>query len=416
MTLQVMKFGGTSVGSIEKIKRVATRIINKKKAGHDLIVVVSAMGKMTDQLVEMAHALSQRPSKREMDMLLATGEQQTMSLLAMHLIQEKVDAISMTGWQAGIVTETSHGNARIETIETFPIKTQLENGKVVIVAGFQGVTEGEAITTLGRGGSDTSAVALAAAFKAELCEIYTDVDGVYTTDPRYVSKARKLSELSYDEMLEMANLGAGVLHPRSVENAKKYKVPLVVRSSFNEDPGTIIKEEPSLEKGQAVSGLAFEKEVSKITLLGLPNQLQTLSTVFKVLAEAGVNVDIIIQNAMNELTTSISFTIHTSSLSDTLDVLNLNQNTLQFNEINVESDLAKVSIIGSGMVSNPGVAADMFEVMTRNKVKIKMVSTSEIKVSTVIPVDDLHVSLEALHEAFHLDQPVSELGVTPGPK
>ncbi|HET6872435.1 MAG TPA: aspartate kinase, partial [Sporolactobacillaceae bacterium] len=204
MTLQVMKFGGTSVGSIEKIKRVAARIVKKKKAGHDLIVVVSAMGKTTDHLVDMALALSERPNKREMDMLLATGEQQTMALLAMHLIQEGIEAISLTGWQAGILTETSHGNARIEAIETSPIKAQLEKGKVVIVAGFQGVTEGEAITTLGRGGSDTSAVALAAAFEAELCEIYTDVDGVYTTDPRYVSKARKLSELSYDEMLEMA--------------------------------------------------------------------------------------------------------------------------------------------------------------------------------------------------------------------
>jgi aspartate kinase len=404
-----MKFGGTSVGSIEKIKRVAARIIKKKNDGHDLIVVVSAMGKTTDQLVEMAHALSDRPSKREMDMLLATGEQQTMALLAMHLIQQGIETISLTGWQAGIFTETTHGNARIEAIETSPIKAQLNKGKVVIVAGFQGVTEGEAITTLGRGGSDTSAVALAAAFKAELCEIYTDVDGVYTTDPRYVAKARKLSELSYDEMLEMANLGAGVLHPRSVENAKKYKVPLVVRSSFNDEPGTIIKEETSLENGLAVSGLAFEKEVTKITLLGLPNQLQTLSTVFKVLAGAGVNVDIIIQNAMNEKTTSISFTIHTSSLNDTLDVLNINQKTLQFNDVNVESDLAKVSIVGSGMVSNPGVAADMFEVMTQNQVKIKMVSTSEIKVSTVIPIDDLNIALEALHEAFHLDQPLAEL-------
>lgn len=408
-----MKFGGTSVGSIEKIKRVAARIVKKNKAGHDLIVVVSAMGKTTDHLVDMAYALSERPNKREMDMLLATGEQQTMALLAMHLIQEGVEAISMTGWQAGILTETSHGNARIEAIETSPIKAQLEKGKVVIVAGFQGVTDGEAITTLGRGGSDTSAVALAAAFEAELCEIYTDVDGVYTTDPRYVSKARKLSELSYDEMLEMANLGAGVLHPRSVENAKKYNVPLVVRSSFNEEPGTLIKEETSLEKGQAVSGLAFEKEVTKITLLGLPNQVQTLSTVFKVLAGAGINVDIIIQNAMNEETTSISFTIHTSSLNETLDVLTLNQSALQYKDFNVESDLAKVSIIGSGMVSNPGVAADMFEVMTQNKVKIKMVSTSEIKVSTVISAQDLNVALEALHEAFHLDQPLSKLGFAP---
>jgi aspartate kinase len=239
------------------------------------------------------------------------------------------------------------------------------------------------------------------------------VDGVYTTDPRYVSKARKLNELSYDEMLEMANLGAGVLHPRSVENAKKYNVPLVVRSSFNEEPGTLIKEVTSLEKGQDVSGLAFEKEVTKITLLGLPNKVQTLSTVFKVLAGAGINVDIIIQNAMNEETTSISFTIHTSSLNETLDVLTLNQSALQFKDFNVESDLAKVSIIGSGMVSNPGVAADMFEVMTQNEVKIKMVSTSEIKVSTVISAQDLNVALEALHEAFHLDQPLSELGFAP---
>lgn len=408
MTLQVMKFGGTSVGTIEKIQRVATRVMKKKAAGLDVIVVVSAMGKTTDHLVEMADQLAKRPSKREMDMLLSTGEQQTMSLLAMHLISQGVDAVSMTGWQAGIQTEAIHGNARIEAIDSRPIQKELDQGKVVIVAGFQGVTDENEITTLGRGGSDTSAVALAAAFEAELCEIYTDVDGVYTTDPRYVSKARKLEALSYDEMLEMANLGAGVLHPRSVENAKKYNVPLVVRSSFSDEPGTIIKEETSLEKGLAVSGLAFEKEVTKITLSGLPNKLDTLSSVFKVLANAGVNVDIIIQNALDKETTSISFTITSKILADTLDVLKNNQTTLKFNDLNIESNLAKVSIIGSGMVSNPGVAADMFEVMTNNDVKVKMVSTSEIKVSTVIPTDQLNIALEALHEAFHLDSPLVE--------
>lgn len=408
MTLQVMKFGGTSVGSIEKIQRVAARITLKKEEGLDLIVVVSAMGKATDHLVEMAKTLSVRPHKREMDMLLSTGEQQTMALLAMHLISQGINAVSFTGWQAGIVTEASHGNARIERINPAPIKKELDQGKVVIVAGFQGMTEEHDITTLGRGGSDTSAVALAAAFEAELCEIYTDVDGVYTTDPRYVSKARKLAELSYDEMLEMANLGAGVLHPRSVENAKKYKVPLVVRSSFNNEPGTLIKEVTSLEKGLAVSGLAFEKDVTKISLLGLPNKLNTLSMVFKVLAQAGVNVDIIIQNAMDKETTSISFTITSTILADALDVLKHKQQELGFQDLNIESNLAKVSIVGSGMVSNPGVAADMFEVMSNNDVKVKMVSTSEIKVSTVIPADQLNSALEALHEAFYLDSPLVE--------
>ncbi|WEG13945.1 aspartate kinase [Pullulanibacillus sp. KACC 23026] len=408
MTLQVMKFGGTSVGSIEKIQRVGSRIQKKKAAGYDVIVVVSAMGKTTDHLVDLAAGITVRPSKREMDMLLATGEQQTMALLAMYLINEGIEAVSMMGWQAGMVTEASHGNARIADIKRESIQKQLNLGKVVIVAGFQGVTEDFEITTLGRGGSDTSAVALAAAFKAELCEIYTDVEGVYTTDPRYVSKARKLAELSYDEMLEMANLGAGVLHPRSVENAKKYKVPLVVRSSFNDEPGTIIKEETSMETGLAVSGLAFEKEVTKITLLGLPNKIETLSNVFKVLAGAGVNVDIIIQNALDKETTSISFTIASTHLADALDVLKTNQPILSYSDLNIESNLAKVSIIGSGMVSNPGVAADMFEVMSNIDVKIKMVSTSEIKVSTVIPTSDLNKALEALHEAFHLDSPLVE--------
>ncbi len=408
MTLQVMKFGGTSVGSIEKIQRVGERVKQKKEAGHEVIVVVSAMGKTTDHLVEMAESLSKRPTKREMDMLLATGEQQTMSLLAMHLNDQGIDAISLTGWQAGVITEATHGNARILKIDVAPIQAQLNSGKVVIVAGFQGISDDRNITTLGRGGSDTSAVALASAFKAELCEIYTDVDGVYTTDPRYVSKARKLEELSYDEMLEMANLGAGVLHPRSVENAKKYKVPLVVRSSFNNEPGTLIKEATSLEKGLAVSGLAFEKDVTKITLLGLPNQLNTLSSVFKTLAEAGVNVDIIIQNAMDKETTSISFTITSTSLADTLDVVQANRDHLGFNDLNIESKLAKVSIVGSGMVSNPGVAADMFQIMANSSIKIKMVSTSEIKVSTVIPSEQLNLALEALHEGFHLDSPLVE--------
>lgn len=376
----------------------------KVQAGHKVVAVVSAMGKTTDHLVELAGNISSKPDKREMDMLLATGEQQSMALMSMSIREMGHEAISLTGWQAGITTEDIHGNARIEDIEVSHIKPQLKEHSVVIVAGFQGVTSDGQITTLGRGGSDTSAVALAAALDAQQCEIYTDVSGVFTTDPRYVPTARKLNAINFDEMLELANLGAGVLHPRAVENAKKYKVPLVVRSSFLEEEGTIIKEEIDMENAPSVRGLAFEKDVTKITLLDLNNEHTTLSKVFTALADAHVDVDIIIQNMVDQQEASLSFTVGTESLETALPVLKQHQEELGCREIQHESDLAKVSIVGTGMISNPGVAAQMFNALAESEIEVKMVSTSEIKVSTVIPAEQVETSLNILHSSFNLDR------------
>ncbi|MTT31701.1 aspartate kinase [Terrilactibacillus sp. BCM23-1] len=408
MSISVMKFGGTSVGSVERLKRVADRIINKKNAGEQVIVVVSAMGKTTDHLVSMASEITSQPSKREMDMLLSTGEQVTISLLSMVLQERGHNSISLTGWQAGIQTEAIHGSARIENIQTPVILHYLNQGHIVIVAGFQGVANGN-ITTLGRGGSDTSAVALASAFDASVCEIYTDVTGVFTVDPRFVDKARKLKEINYDEMLELAYLGAGVLHPRAVECAKNNHITLVVRSSFENEEGTVIKEEISLEKERAVRGLAFEKDVTRVTLLGLPNNLVSLSHVFDLLAAHHINIDVIVQNVLDEESVSLSFTIINTSIEETLNVLENNKESLEYQDLKIESQLAKVSIVGSGMVSNPGVAASMFHQLAENSIKVKMVSTSEIKVSTIIDEKDLLKALDVLHAGFKLSDEVTKV-------
>lgn len=410
MSIHVLKFGGTSVADADRIRNVGKKVIERHNRGQQIIVVVSAMGKSTDHLVNLANELSSRPSKRELDMLLSTGEQVTISLLAMYLENQGYPSVSLTGWQAGIMTEPSHTNARILNIHRSNMTRHLDEGKIVIVAGFQGITETGEITTLGRGGSDTTAVAIAAACSAERCDIYTDVSGVYSTDPRYVKEARKLKEISYDEMLEMAYLGAGVLHPRAVEYAKNYQLPLVVRSSFDNDEGTMIREEVQLEKDLSVRGLAFDKGITKITLQGLPNELTTLSGVFTTLAQNGINVDIIIQNTTDTKTTTLSFSIDHTALKDTLDILNQYKEQLGFSHIDIETDLAKVSIVGSGMVSNPGVAAQMFQTLADHQVKVKMVSTSEIKVSTVIALDQLETALKVLHSAFELDR-VPELTV-----
>ncbi|MDE5412380.1 aspartate kinase [Alkalihalobacterium chitinilyticum] len=404
MAIIVQKYGGTSVGSVERIEHVAGRVAKTVAQGHQVVVVVSAMGKTTDQLVKLASEISDKPSKREMDMLLTTGEQITISLLAMALQKRGLGATSYTGWQAGIVTEDSHSNARILDIQTEKIQSQLSLGNVVIVAGFQGATHDGEITTLGRGGSDTTAVALAAALKADRCDIYTDVTGVYTTDPRFISGARKLHSISYDEMLEMANLGAGVLHPRAVEFAKNYQVKLMVASSMVEEVGTLIEEEVSMEQNLIVRGIAFENDVTKITVSGLPNQIETLSNVFSLLSEHGINVDIIIQNQTAEEKTSISFSTSRSSLEEALEVLDNHKEQLQFTELTHEGDLAKVSIIGSGMVSNPGVAAQMFKILAENEILIKMVSTSEIKVSALVEEEIMVPAVEALHRAFQLEE------------
>ncbi|OLS39698.1 aspartate kinase [Alkalihalophilus pseudofirmus] len=400
----VQKYGGTSVGSVEKIENVADRVTRAAEAGSELIVVVSAMGKSTDQLVSLASDITDHPSKREMDMLLSTGEQVTISLLTMALLKRGVDAVSYTGGQAGILTEASHGNARIQEIDSERLTNQLEAGKVLVVAGFQGVTEDGSITTLGRGGSDTTAVALAAAVGADRCEIYTDVTGVFTTDPRYVKKARKLQAVSYDEMLEMANLGAGVLHPRAVEFAKNYEVPLMVASSMVEETGTMIEEEVTVEKNLIVRGIAFENDVTKVTVAGLPNRMDTLPKLFSILSSNGVNVDIIIQNQYDADHVNISFSITQCSLKETVACLEQAKNELEFEHLYHEEDLAKVSIVGSGMISNPGVAATMFEALAKNEIFIKMVSTSEIKVSAVVSEDDMVMAVEVLHDAFKLDE------------
>ena len=348
MGLIVQKFGGTSVGSVEKILNVSNRVIEEKKRGHDVVVVVSAMGKSTDSLVRLAKEITEQPSRREMDMLLATGEQVTISLLTMALQEKGYKAVSYTGWQAGIQTENIHGNARIIDIGTAKLKERLEEGKIVVVAGFQGVTEGGEITTLGRGGSDTTAVALAAALKADKCDIYTDVPGVFTTDPRYVKTARKLDGISYDEMLELANLGAGVLHPRAVEFAKNYQVPLEVRSSTEKEAGTLIEEESSMEENLVVRGIAFEDQITRVTVCGLSSGLTTLSTIFTTLAKQNINVDIIIQSVTSTSQTSISFSVKTEDLSRTVQVLEEYKDALQYERIETENRLAKVSIVGSG--------------------------------------------------------------------
>lgn len=402
MALIVQKYGGTSVADPEKILHIAKRIATQREQGNDCVVVVSAMGKSTDQLISLAGGVTDKPSKREMDMLLSTGEQVTISLLAMALERHGYEAVSYTGWQAGIITEPVHGDARIVKVENTKIQQQLDSGKIVIVAGFQGKTADGEITTLGRGGSDTTAVALAASLKADKCEIYTDVTGVFTTDPRYVADARKLKEISYDEMLELANLGAGVLHPRAVEFAKNYNVLLEVRSSTQLEEGTSIKEDISMEQNLVVRGVAFEDEITRVTVCGLTNCLTSLSTIFTTLADNNINVDIIIQSMTEKETSDISFSIKNTNLQETIAVLENNKQTLQYDHLESESGLAKVSIVGSGMASNPGVAAKMFSVLAENDIQVKMVSTSEIKVSTVIEEAEMTNAVNLLHEAFNL--------------
>ncbi len=402
MGLIVQKYGGTSVGSIERIQKVAERIMKTRAQGHDVVVVVSAMGKSTDVLVDMAKQITQHPSNRELDMLLTTGEQVTTALLSMALLGKGVQAISMTGWQAGIETEDVHSRARIKHINPSQVKEQLAAGKIVIVAGFQGITSKGQITTLGRGGSDTTAVALAASLHADLCEIFTDVVGVYTADPRMVPMAQKLDRISFDEMLELATLGAGVLHPRAVECAKKYKVKLTVRSSFSEEEGTMIEEEANMENGLIISGVAHDEDVAKITVTKMSNQIGTLSALFNTLAEAHINVDVIIQSSFEDALTNISFSISGDDLPRTLEILHINKELLQYEEIISEKGLAKVSIVGAGMVTNPGVAASMFKVLAEASVNIKMVSTSEIKVSCIIPADVTQKAVQSLHNAFGL--------------
>ncbi|UCZ52188.1 aspartate kinase [Bacillus shivajii] len=403
MATIVQKFGGTSVGDVTKIKRAAERVKREHEAGNRVVTVVSAMGKSTDTLVQLANEISDSPDRREMDMLLSTGEQVTISLMVMALKEMGIDAVSLTGWQAGIKTEPVHQNARITDIDTERLETYLGEGKVVIVAGFQGMSESGEITTLGRGGSDTTAVAIAAALKAESCSIFTDVTGVYTCDPRVAKHARQLQSISYDEMLELANLGAGVLHPRAVEFAKNYSLPLIVRSSMEDVEGTIVEEDVSMEQNLIVRGLAFEGAVTKITIERLPNRFHAMSDVFSLLAESGIDVDIIIQQMTGENEMNVSFSLHTQELPEALKLLENNHEQLGYQGIRHEDSLAKVSIVGSGMVSNPGVAANMFQALSDHEIEVKMVSTSEIKVSVVVPEAKMATAIDVLHSTFELD-------------
>ncbi|XID94138.1 aspartate kinase [Paenibacillaceae bacterium WGS1546] len=403
MSLIVMKFGGSSVGTTERMSRVAQRIVDKKLQGDRVVVVVSAMGDTTDDLIDKANEINDRPPAREMDMLLTTGEQISVALLSMAIHKLGHEAKSYTGWQAGIVTEAVHAKARITDISPERIFASLDEGNIVIVAGFQGMTEAGEITTLGRGGSDTTAVALAAAIKADVCEIYTDVDGIYSTDPRVVKCARKLDQISYDEMLELAHLGAAVLHPRAVEYAKHYKVNLVVRSSFTNHEGTLVREDAQMEQGIVVRGIASDKNVARISVLGVEDVPGVLAKMFGALAEQGIDVDIIVQSGVQDGKADFSFTVSLADRQRALDVLSGIQSAVPYREATYEEGLVKVSIVGAGMVSNPGVAAKMFEAISSVGVSIKMVSTSEIKVSCVIAAEPVQEVIRALHTAYGLD-------------
>ncbi|MFC4808374.1 aspartate kinase [Paenibacillus sp. GCM10023250] len=403
MSLIVMKFGGSSVGSTERMQRVARRIADYKEAGHDVVVVVSAMGDTTDDLIDQSKLLNANPQAREMDMLLTVGEQISVSLLAMTIDAIGHKAMSLTGWQAGIETEAVHGNARITDIRPQRIFDALATGHAVIVAGFQGATATGEITTLGRGGSDTTAVALAAAIDADVCEIYTDVDGVYSTDPRVVKCARKLDEISYDEMLELANLGAAVLHPRAVEYAKNYNVKLVVRSSFTHNEGTIVKEDAVMEQGMVVRGIAYDKNVARISILGVEDIPGVLAKVFGALASQGIDVDIIVQSGTQDGKADFAFTVSLNDKDDAIAVVERIRAEVPYREVTSEENLVKVSIVGAGMVSNPGVAAKMFKAIYDLGISIKMVTTSEIRLSVIIAAEPAQDVVRALHTAYGLD-------------
>ncbi len=398
--LIVKKFGGTSVADKERIFNVANRCIEEYKKGNDVVVVLSAMGKMTDVLIEQAREINPNPPKRELDMLLTTGEQTSVALMSMALHSLGVPSVSLNAFQVPMKTSSVYGNARLEHIDADRIKHELENRKIVIVTGFQGINKFGDYTTLGRGGSDTTAVALAAVLNADACEIYTDVDGVYTADPRIVKNAKKLDAITYDEMLELATLGAGVLHNRSVEMAKKYGVQLVVRSSLNTSEGTIVKEEVEMEK-MLVSGVACDRNTARIAVIGLEDQPGVAFKLFNHLARHNVNVDIILQSVGRNGTKDISFTVPEDLVDEAVTVLERHRTgSLKCQQINVERNVAKVSIVGAGMMSNAGVAAKMFEALYDVGVNIKMISTSEIRVTVLINDDDVDKAMNSVHDKF----------------
>ncbi len=400
--LVVKKFGGTSVANKERIYNVANRCIKDYKDGKDVVVVLSAMGKQTDVLIDMAKDISDNPSKRELDMLLTTGEQTSVALMAMALNALGVPAVSLNAYQVAMHTTSAYGNARLKRIDTERIRHELDQRRIVVVTGFQGVNKYDDFTTLGRGGSDTTAVALAASLHADACEIFTDVDGVYTADPRIVKNARKMKEITYDEMLDLATLGAGVLHNRSVEMAKKYGVQLVVRSSLTEAEGTVVKEVVKVER-MLVSGIAADKNVTRISMIGLSDKPGIAFRVFDVLAKANINVDMILQSIGRDNSKDISFTIPRDATNEALKVLEENQERLTAQEIKCKDTVAKVSIVGAGMMSNPGVAAKMFECLFNANININMISTSEIRVTVLIDENEVEKAMNAIHDAFGLE-------------
>ncbi|VAX30433.1 Aspartokinase [hydrothermal vent metagenome] len=400
--LIVQKYGGTSVGSIERIKRVAERIAEIRKSGKDVVAVVSAMAGKTDELLTLAGEISDSPKQREMDLLLSSGERISCALLTIALNAIGCEAVSLTGRQIGLQTDNMHTRARIKQIDGKRCKRFLEKKQVVVVAGFQGINEHGDVTTLGRGGSDTSAVALAVALGADQCEICTDVDGVFTADPRIVADARKLDFISYDEMLEMSGLGAKVLQLRCVEFAKKYNMPLIVRSSYNNNPGTLIsREDPEMEQS-VVSGIMYDKNQAKITVKGLPDQPGVAAKLFNALAKASVSVDMIIQNISEEGHTDISFTVTTEHLKDAMVEVNKVDEEIKAEKISADASISKISIVGAGMRSHSGIAALMFEALSREKINILMISTSEIKVSCIIDEKYTEQATRTLHSAFDL--------------
>lgn len=401
MSLIVQKYGGSSVANAERIQNVAARILHAYREGHSMVVVVSAQGDTTDELIEKAGQLNDNPSKREMDMLLASGEQISIALLAMALEKEGSHVISLTGYQAGIATDSNYGNARIKNIDTERIFVELDRKNIVIVAGFQGWNKYGDITTLGRGGSDTTAVALAAALKADLCEIHTDVDGVFTADPRIVKNAAKLNDISYDEMLELASLGANVLHNRSVELAKKYNVNLVVRSSMNKLPGTVIKEVGNVEK-MLVRGVTRDNDIARIAVIGIEDKPGMAFKLFSMLSRDNISIDIILQSIGRDDTKDISFTVKKSDFNRVLEIINSNLGVLGAKEVKHSDKYSKVSIVGAGMVNNPGVAAMMFEALFDADINIHMITTSEIKISVLVDVQNAERAVNAIHEKFKL--------------
>lgn len=407
MAIVVQKFGGSSVANTERLRHVAELVIKEKRAGNQVVVVVSAMGKTTDNLLNMVAELSPNPNPREIDMLISTGEQVTIAMLAIAIQAKGEKAISFTGPQVGIVTDNSHRKAKIVRINNEKVQRALDADNVVIIAGFQGGTVDNEVTTLGRGGSDTTAVALAAVLKADMCDIYTDVDGVYSADPRIVPKARKVDQISYDEMLELSSLGAKVLHSRSVELAKNYDVPIQVRSSFMDVPGTmVIKEEREMED-IVVSGVAYNRGEAKISLIGVPDRPGVAADLFGIIGAANICVDMIIQNVGESGTNDISFTVSKDDFDNALDVVQRAADELQARQVQHDKDIAKISVVGVGMKSHAGVAATMFRALAKASINIEMISTSEIKISCIIREADIDRAVQVIHEAFELEEAAS---------